>query len=78
MTCSFCSHAVTIQYHITGLFPEVQIFSNAEPLALAEIFLILEIPEPGTLIRSRDGHFTKFYRSIVRAITHANRYTITT
>ena len=50
-------------YRITGLFPEVQIFLNGEPLALAENFPNLEIPEPGTLIRSRDRHSMKFYRS---------------
>ena len=46
-----------------GLFPEVQIFQNGEPLALAQIF------PTGTLLRSHDQHSTKFYGSIVvRAI----------
>ena len=42
-TC-FSKVGIELLYRIEGYFPEVQIFLNGEPLALAEIFPIQKFP----------------------------------
>ena len=41
-----CKIKKSFNYRIEGYFPEVQIFPNGEPLALAEIFPIQKFQNP--------------------------------
>ena len=56
-------------YHIADVLPQVLLFRNGEPLALAKSFPNLEIPEPGFPNKISDRLPMKFYGSFVlRAI----------